>query len=180
MADVTLAHRRPTIQIARVPGVEVGAALALYWNGARSRFNGDGLPGGDAEIDYARPLIVEPVWRRGHPHMFGGGFGLGGFGEPGSEFDESHGFGMGPFGIGAFAVGGGFWRWASPFDWRDGEYAVELRMRDALGNEQPTPLAAITIEIAAPPRPPAKAWLQSLVGPSMTVAWHPSPDFMEN
>lgn len=178
MADFTVAHRQPLIQIPRDPNVEPGAAVALYWNGSIAR-NGDGyVPAGGAAVNFSRPLFgPSPMWLKGHPHLFGGGFGLGGFGEPGCDFFDGHGFGMGPFGIGAFGVNGGFWTWRPANNWRNGIYRIVARLRDAIGNEQSTAIADITVEVAAPPRPSPSAWIVSVAGTNLNIAWRHSPDF---
>lgn len=184
MADVTLTTSQPIIRIARVPNVEPGSRIALYWNGTIAA-NGDGVPGGANPIDYSQmlpqqtgwPRVPLLFWTRGHPHLYGGGFGMGGFGEPGASLNTAMGFGTGPFGLGAFGIGGGWWEWQPSNIWRNGVYAIAARLRDSLGNEQTAAIASFTIEIQAPPRAVPKAWVVALVGDNLTIAWRHSPDF---
>jgi hypothetical protein len=177
MADVTLDHRYPTISMQRDQNVEPGTRIALYWDGVRAP-NNDGVPGG-AGIDYTKPLIVAPMWSKGHRTLFGGGFARGGFTFMGATPDPSMGFAKGPFAMGAFAIGSSTWAWTSPFSWRDGEYALAMRLQDRLGNENATDVATLSIEIAALPRPVPRAWVSAIEGEgfNVQVQWRHSPEF---
>lgn len=177
MADMLLDHRYPTIRIVRDHAVEPGTRIALYWDGARAP-NGDGVPN-DGGVDYTNALHVSKMWSKGHRWLFGGGFGLGGFGTYGADPDPAMGFAKGPFAIGGFACGGGYWQWTTPFPWRNGTYTVAVRLRDALGNESAT-VSTTTIEIAALPRPSSRAWLDAIgdgIEYTVRVGWRASPEF---
>lgn len=176
MADFIVTSRQPTLRIPRVP-VEPGALAALYWNGTKAP-NGDGVPGGAEPVSYDRPLFgPQPFWLKGMPHLFGGGFGLGGFGEPGASLNTDMGFGRGPFGVGAFGIGGGYFEWQFSFPLRNGVYAIALRLRDTAGNEQAADAVAFSFEVQAVPRPCDKAWVVSLDGDTLTIGFRRSPDF---
>ncbi len=176
MADFVVTTRQPTIRVPRVP-VEHGTQIAIYWNGTRAP-NGDGVPGGAAPIDYSRPLFgPREFWLRGNPHLFGGGFGQGGFGESGASFNSEMGFGRGSFGGGAFGIGGGDFEWAFSFPLRNGVYGIAARLRDSTGNEQSTDAVAMTLEVQAAPRPCAKAWIAGFEVELLSVGLHRSPDF---
>jgi hypothetical protein len=179
VADVIVNHRRPTIRIPRDQFVERGTQIVLYWNGTIAP-NGDGVAGGANPVSYATPLAgPSPMWLKGHRTMFAGGFALGGFAQSHADPDPAMGFAKGPFAIGGFAVGGGYWQWQPTHEWRDGEYAIAARLQDALGNEQSADVAALTIEVAALPRPSSRAWINAYDEPGnlLTIAWNPSPDF---
>lgn len=91
------------------------------------------------------------------------------------------GFAKGSFAGGALAIGGGRWYWTSPFPWRDGTYALAVRIQDRLGNENATAVAALSIEIAALPRPVPRAWVAAFGGAeddwNVRVQWRHSPEF---
>lgn len=177
--DVIVRQRRPTIRFPRPADAEPGAMVSLYWDGSRAP-NGDGISGDGAGIDYDNRLVAPtPIWLRGHVHLFGGGFGLGGFAEPGAAPDPSMGFGRGPFGVGAFGIGGGYWEWTFPFALRDGVYRVAVRIIDALGNERETPDATVTLAVEALPRPATRARLAEYDSEQETIqtSWGHSPDF---
>lgn len=179
MADITLAHRYPTIRVPRDQRVEPGCLVALYWDGAIAP-NKDGVPGGGG-IDYTTPLVTGRLFSKGHRTLFGGGFCRGGFSFLHAAPDPAMGFAKGPFAGGAFAIGGGYWQWRSPFPWRDGTYQVAIRLRDRLGNENATNAATLSIEIAALPRPVPRAWVEAFGGTkddwNVRVQWRPSPEF---
>ena len=178
-ADVIVHHRRPTIRIPRDQSVEKGTRIVLYWNGTIAP-NGDGVAGGASPVNYTTPLAgLLPMGFKGHRTMFGGGFALSGFAQSHAEPDPSMGFAKGPFAIGGFAVGGGYWQWQPTNPWRDGEYAIAVRLQDALGNEQSADAAALTIEVAAVPRPSSRAWISAYdeMENLLTISWNRSPDF---
>jgi hypothetical protein len=180
VADVTVNHRQPTFSIPRDQSVERGTLIVLYWNGTIAP-NGDGVAGGANPVDYTKPIAgPSRMWLKGHRTMFGGGFALGGFAQAHAESDPSMGFARGPFAIGGFAVGGGYWQWQPTNRWRDGEYAIAVRLQDALGNEQSADAATLTIEVAAVPRPSSRAWISAYdEGENLlTISWNRSPDFM--
>lgn len=176
---VEVNHRRPALRFPRPHEFPVGTRVLICWNGARAG-NGDGRPGGDAEIDYARPLAGPiALWPDGaQPHLFGGGFGGGGFASPGARPWDAMGFGRGPFGIGAFGAGGGFWSWEFPFQMRDGLYRLDLLLVDAVGNRQEPPGSRIDLTVAALPRPAAHLSVR-VEDEDLVVAWEASPDLME-
>lgn len=179
MADVTLDHRYPTIRLPRDQRVEPGARVALYWDGKRAP-NNDGVPSG-AGIDYTRPLIVSRLFSKGHRMLFGGAFGRGGFSFRHATLDPALGFAKGAFAGGAFAIGEGHWSWTSPFPWRDGTYALAVRIQDRLGNENTTAIATLSIEVAALPRPVPRAWIAAFGTKfddwNVRVQWRHSPEF---
>ncbi len=178
--DVIVRTRTPTVLFPRLPEVEPGSQVRVYFNGTRAG-NGDGLPGGEDTVDYTGPLAgPQPVWAEGHPHLFGGGFGQGGFAEPGAAFSPLMGFGTGPFGVGAFAIGGGYWSWLFDFLLRDGLHEVGIRILDSLGNERVLPDVEMTMAVEALPRPAGYAKLDSYSQPAGTldISWEQSPDLL--
>lgn len=179
MADVTLDHRYPKIRLPRNQAVGPGTLVALYWSGKRAP-NNDGVPT-ESGINYDAPLAVSRMWSKGHRELFGGRFGYGGFGFRHASINPAMGFAKGPFAGGGFAVGGGVWTWTSPFPWRDGTYSVAIRLGDRLGNENATPAAILSIEIAALPRPVPRAWIAAFGGAeddwNVRIVWRHSPEF---
>lgn len=175
---MSIAHRYPTIQFLRPRMVEPRAKATLYWNGKMAP-NGDGVAGGEAEVDYGAALAEKLVlWRMGHLSMFGGGFGAGGFAEPHADADPASGRGSGRYGEGMYAVGNPTWSWKFPFALRDGNYKVAARVLDWLGNEQLAPDEVLEFEIAALPRPPRNALaVYDDDKETLTVRWQHSPEF---
>ncbi len=175
MADVVLDHRQPTLRFPRSCHLEPGATAVFYWSG--SQLEGDGVPGSDATINYARPLAGPLlVWLLGQPVPYGGGYGRGGYGTLGGRRDFTKGYGRGPYGVGGYGVGGGYISWTFPYLLRDGLYGVAVRLRDALGNEQAAAIGTVTFEIAALPRPATGARLKSYAAPILEIEWDHSPD----
>ncbi len=176
--DVLLNHRQPTLRFVRPLDVEPGCEVAGYWNGSVAG-NGDGLPGGDAEIDYGSRLIApNKIWTAAQPQLFAGRFGRGGFGEPGAAVNQALGYATGPFGGGAFGVGGGYWEWRFPFPLRDGTYKIALRLLDLLGNERGDDAASLTLCVEDIPRPCSRARFENYddQAETLTFAWRHSPD----
>ncbi len=177
MADVLVAHRRPTIRILRSAEVEHGVQVVLYWNGSRAA-NGDGLPGGAAPVDDSKPLAAPAsLWAKGAVGFSTGGFSAGAFGANAAP-DPTLGFSRGPYSAGPFGVGLSYWTWRFPFELRNGVYVIEARLMDALGNGQEMAIDSMSIEVAAVPRPVSKAWLAGYKVPILTIAWRHSPDLV--
>lgn len=171
-------HRQPTLSYIQPLDVEPGCKVMGFWNGSQAS-NGDGLPGGDGDIDYASWLFdPRDVWPAAQPHLFGGKFGAGGFGEPGAAVNQSLGFATGPFGVGAFGVGGAYWEWRFPFLLRDGIYQLALRLLDALGNARDDDAADLTLCVEAAPRPCSRARFEDYDSQTetLTFTWRHSPD----
>lgn len=176
---ITRADRRPVIRFPRPTEFPVGTGVLICWNGTRGG-NGDGLAGGEAEIDYERALAGPmPLWPAGtQPHLFGGGFGVGGFASPGAKAWDAVGFARGGFAVGAFGLATGYWEWRFDFPLRDGLYRLDLLLVDALGNRQEPPGSRMDLTVAAVPRPPAHLAVR-VDEDDLVAAWEASPDLLE-
>lgn len=176
MTLVTRTDRRPTLSFPRMEGLEPGVQVAFFWNSSRAP-NGDGVPGGAAEIDYDTPLAGPfKLFTDDQIIPFGGGFGLGGFGERGASRSPSGGWCGGGFAAGAFGVGGSEFSFRFPFPLRDGDYQIAAVYADRLGNLQAPPGTVLDLEIAALPRPPSGLkW--SVAAGVLTAEWQHSPEF---
>lgn len=174
--EAIINHRDPTTRFPRLHDVEPGSRVASYFNGTRAP-NQDGVPGGEAAIDYATRLAGPmSIWQRGHMSMFGGGFGAGGFCEAHADVDDALGFGTGPFGVGGFGCGGGWFDWKFPFPLRDGVYRVAMRLLDYLGNEEETPADECVLMVQALPRPATNLQAE-YAGGNIDLTWTHSPEF---
>lgn len=174
--SVIINHRKPTMRFPRLHDVEPGVSVAVYFNGTRAP-NQDGVPGGDAPVNFAIRL-AEPmrIWLKGHLSMFGGGFCVGGFCGAHADVDDTLGFASGPFALGGFACGGGWFEWQFPFPLRDGQYSVAMRLLDRLGNEEETPAEVLDFLVLALPRP-ATNLSADYAGGNLNLAWMHSPEF---
>ena len=175
-ALVTRTDRRPTISFPRLEFLEPDIQAAFFWNGARAP-NGDGVPGGEAAIDYATALYgPAPIFRGDQIKPFGGRFGRGGFGERHALHSPSGGFGGGPFAAGAFGVGGSFFSWRFTFPLRDGDYQIAALYADSLGNLPAPPGTVMVLRVEALPRPAADlAWMME---PGIFSSnWTHTPEF---
>lgn len=179
VVELTVDRRRPVIRFPRPAEFPVGSGVVICWNGGRGG-NGDGVAGGDAEIDYERALAGPmPLWPAGtQPHLFGGGFGVGGFASPGAKAWDAMGFARGAFGVGGFGAGGGYWEWRFDFALRDGLYRIDLLLVDGLGNRQEPPGSRMDLTVAALPRPPAHLVVR-VDEDELVAAWEASPDLLE-
>lgn len=191
MSEVTVTRddRRPTIQLYRKECLEPRIRLVLYWNGTIAP-NGDGIPGGEADVDYDTPLNGYTVDRRsgarlpGQPLFligqqrlaFGGRYGRGAYGRIGASRSATGGYGGGPYGGGAYGVGASFYTWRFPFPLRDGDYRIAALYADELGNVQDPPGTILVLTVAAVPRPPLDLRVTS-DGVTLAASWTHSPEF---
>lgn len=170
------ASRRPMLRIPRMEGLEPDIYIVLFWNASRAP-NLDGVPGGEAAIDYTTPLAgPRRLFTDDQIVPFGGGFAAGGFGEVGASRSPSGGFGGGGFAAGAFGIGGSYFSWQFPFPLRDGVYKIAALYADALGNVQAPPGTILELEVAAVPRPPSNLSF-TVDGGNLIVDWFHSPEF---
>lgn len=178
-ATLFVRSRIPTLVVPQVHGLEPGILFALYGN-HRAAPNGDALGGYEDSIDYdaARvgPLRMFPGGR-GELAMFGGSFGVGGFAEAGAVDDPARGFARGPFAGGAFGVGHNAVTWRGTQAWRDGKYAIALRLLDHLGNAATSAAAEEVVRVEALPRAASSLRLTGVADGAAQFTFSASPEF---
>lgn len=173
---ITRADRRPTISIPRAANLEAHIQIALFWNGTLAP-NGDGIPGGEAAIDYTRPLAGPfPLYLNDQRTTYGGGWGHGPWCEPGALQSPSGGWARGPWCKGPWCVGGSSFSWQFPIPMRDGDYQIAGLYADELGNVQDAPGTVMVMRVAAVPRPPSGLTAQ-VSGGNLILNWWPSDEF---
>ena len=174
--DFLVVDRYPSIQLERAHDVEAGTQVVICWNGTRAP-NGDGISGGEAEIDFDNPIAGPmTMWRGGHSHWLGGGF-------PGNEFphfgaaDSELGFCVGPFCAGPFCVGTDVMAWTFPFPLRDGDYRFAVLLAEPRGNVMSRGGAEVgTMRVEALPRPASGLFTRAESG-FLNAIFDPSPEF---
>ena len=181
----TVATRQPTLTIIRPHAVEPGCTVKVAGNIGRLP-NGDGaptavlagpvLPGSAYDSAIASGL---PLWEAGQESFLGGGFADGGFLEDAAAPVLGLGFLDAGFLDGPFLDATGVFTFKVPFPLRDGAYLLGVRLADALGHEQTSPVNEVAFTVAALPRAPRDARIEGYAAGLTTIAWDASPDIEE-